>query len=116
MIEGDLFIDCTGMRSLLLGQTLGVPYQDWSHWLPCDSAVAVQTASIGPAIPYTRSIAHECGWQWRIPLQHRVGNGLVFSSRHINDEQAKQALLAKVQGEVLTPLRVIKFNPGQRAR
>ena len=114
LIEGDLFIDCTGMRSLLLGQTLGVPYQDWSHWLPCDSAVAVQTASVGPPVPYTRSIAHEWGWQWRIPLQHRVGNGLVFSSRHLDDEQAKQALLGKVQGEVLTPLRVIKFSPGQR--
>jgi tryptophan halogenase len=114
LIEGDLFIDCTGMRSLLLGQTLGVPYQDWSHWLPCDSAVAVQTASVGEAIPYTRSIAHEWGWQWRIPLQHRVGNGLVFSSRHIGTEEARQALLANIEGEVLTPPRVIRFTPGQR--
>ncbi len=114
VIEGDLFIDCTGMRSLLLGQTLGVPYQDWSHWLPCDSAVAVQTESVGPAIPYTRSIAHEWGWQWRIPLQHRVGNGLVFSSRHIGDDEARKALLSRVQGELLTTPRVIKFKPGQR--
>ena len=115
LVEGDLFIDCTGMRSLLLGQTLGVPYQDWSHWLPCDSAVAVQTACVRPAPPFTRSIAHEWGWQWRIPLQHRVGNGVVFSSRHIDDDAAKQALLANIEGEVLTQPRVIKFTPGQRA-
>ncbi len=113
-IEGDLFIDCTGMRSLLLGQTLGVAYQDWSHWLPCDSAVAVQTASVRPAPPYTRSIAHEWGWQWRIPLQHRVGNGVVFSSRHIDVDAAKQALLKNIEGEVLTQPRVIRFTPGQR--
>ena len=113
-VEGDLFIDCTGMRALLLGQTLGVPYQDWSHWLPCDSAVAVQTAAVGPAIPLTRSIAHDAGWQWRIPLQHRVGNGLVFSSRHLADDQAQQTLLDRIEGEVLTAPRVIKFRPGQR--
>lgn len=114
LIEGDLFIDCTGIRSLLLGETLGVPYQDWSQWLPCDSAVAAQTASIGEAVPYTRSIAHPFGWQWRIPLQHRVGNGLIFSSKYLSDEDAKTTLLANVQGEVLRPPRVIKFTPGQR--
>ena len=114
LIEGDLFIDCTGMRSLLLGETLGVPYEDWSKWLPCDSAVAAQTASVGEAVPYTRSIAHPSGWQWRIPLQHRVGNGLIFSSKHLSDEDAKTTLLANVQGEVIRPPRVIKFTPGQR--
>ncbi len=114
LIEGDLFIDCTGMRSLLLGETLGVAYQDWSQWLHCDSAVAVQTASVGEAVPYTRSIAHPWGWQWQIPLQHRVGNGLVFSSKHLDDEAAKAALLANVRGEVMRPPRVIKFTPGQR--
>ena len=114
LIEGDLFIDCTGMRSLLLGETLGVPYEDWSQWLPCDSAVAAQTASVGPAVPYTRSIAHPFGWQWRIPLQHRVGNGLIYSSKHLSDDQAKATLLANVQGEVLRPPRVIQFTPGQR--
>ena len=114
LIEGDLFIDCTGMRSLLLGETLGVPYESWSHWLPCDSALAVQTTLVGDPVPYTRSIAHPWGWQWRIPLQHRVGNGVVFSSRHISDDEAKAALLANVQGEVLRPPRVIKFTPGQR--
>jgi len=114
LIEGDLFIDCTGMRSLLLGETLGVPYESWSHWLPCDSAVAAQTSSVADAVPYTRSIAHPWGWQWRIALQHRVGNGLVYSSKYLSDEDAKAALLANVQGEVLRPPRVIKFTPGQR--
>ena len=114
LIEGDLFIDCTGMRSLLLGETLGVPYESWSHWLPCDSAVAAQTSSVEDAVPYTRSIAHPWGWQWRIALQHRVGNGLVYSSKYLSDEDAKAALLANVQGEVLRPPRVIKFTPGQR--
>jgi tryptophan 7-halogenase len=113
-IEGDLFIDCTGFRGLLIGDALGVEYEDWSHWLYNDSAVAVQTASVSDAVPYTRSVAHGWGWQWRIPLQHRVGNGLVYSSRYIEHEQARQTLLAHVQGEVLTQPRVIKFRPGQR--
>lgn len=114
LIEGDLFIDCTGFRGLLLGQTLGVEYEDWSHWLHCDSAVALQTESVGEAIPYTRAIAREAGWQWRIPLQHRVGNGVVFSSRHIDDAQATQLLRDNVQGAALTQPRVIRFRPGQR--
>jgi tryptophan 7-halogenase len=114
LIEGDLFIDCTGFRALLIGQTLKVPYEDWSHWLRCDSAVAVQTASVGPAIPYTRSMAHPWGWQWRIPLQHRVGNGLVYSSSHLSDDEARQVLLANVEGQTLVQPRVIKFQPGQR--
>jgi len=113
-IEGDLFIDCTGFRALLIGQTLQEPYEDWSHWLPCDSAVAVQTESVGEAIPLTRSIARESGWQWRIPLQHRVGNGMVYCSRYIDDEQAKHTLLANIEGKVRTEPRVIKFKPGQR--
>ena len=113
-IEGDLFIDCTGFRGLLIGETLKVDYEDWSHLLFNDSAVAVQTASVGAAVPYTRSIAHPWGWQWRIPLQHRVGNGLVYSSRYVDDEQARQALLAHVEGAPLTKPRVIRFRPGQR--
>ena len=84
LIEGDLFIDCTGFRSLLLGETLGVEYDDWSHWLFNDSAIAVQTELSGEPAPFTRSIAHGAGWQWRIPLQHRVGNGHVFSSKHMD--------------------------------
>jgi tryptophan halogenase len=113
-IEGDLFIDCTGFRALLIGETLKVPYEDWSHWLHCDSALAVQTAAVGPAIPFTRSIAHSAGWQWRIPLQHRVGNGLVYSRRHVDDDTARQTLLANLAGEALTQPRVIRFQPGQR--
>lgn len=113
-IEGDLFIDCTGFRALLIGQTLGVEYEDWSQWLHCDRAIAVQTGSLGPAVPYTRSIAREAGWQWRIPLQHRIGNGLVYSSAHLDDDEATRALLENVEGEVLTTPRVIRFQPGQR--
>ncbi|MDH3552505.1 MAG: tryptophan 7-halogenase, partial [Gammaproteobacteria bacterium] len=115
-IEGDLFIDCTGFRGLLIEQTLHAGYEDWSHWLPCDSAVAVQTESTGPAIPYTRSIAREAGWQWRIPLQHRVGNGMVYCSRYISDDNARETLLANIEGELLTEPRLIKFRPGQRLK
>ena len=115
-IEGDLFVDCTGFRGLLIEQTLHAGYEDWSHWLPCDSAVAVQTESTGPAIPYTRSIAREAGWQWRIPLQSRVGNGMVYCSRYISDEEAREQLLANVEGKLLTEPRVIKFRPGQRLK
>jgi tryptophan 7-halogenase len=113
-IAADLFIDCTGFRGLLIGQTLHVGYEDWSHWLYNDSAVALQTASTREAWPYTRSIARDAGWQWRIPLQHRVGNGIVYCSRYMSDDQAKQELLANVEGKVLTEPRVIKFRPGQR--
>ena len=115
-IEGDLFIDCTGFRGLLIEQTLHTGYEDWSHWLPCDSAVAIQTESVIEAIPYTRSIAHESGWQWRIPLQHRTGNGLVFCSRYISDEDAQKLLLKNIVGDHLTQPRVIKFRPGRRLK
>jgi len=115
-IAGDLFIDCTGFRGLLIEQTLHAGYEDWSHWLPCDTAVAVQTQSTGEAIPYTRSIAREAGWQWRIPLQHRVGNGMVYCSRYISDADARDALLGNVEGALLTEPRVIRFRPGQRRR
>jgi len=114
LIEGDLFIDCTGFRALLIGEALKVPYEDWSQWLHCDSAVAVQTASVRDPLPYTRSIAREWGWQWRIPLQHRVGNGMVYSRRHTSDDVARQMLLEHIEGEALTAPRVIRFSPGQR--
>ena len=115
-VPGDLFIDCTGFRGLLIEQTLRAGYEDWSHWLPCDSAVAVQTESLSPPLPYTRSIARDAGWQWRIPLQHRVGNGVVFSAEHWSDDEAVNRLLENVEGEVLTEPRVIKFKTGQRRR
>ena len=114
LLEADLFVDCTGMRALLLGDTLGVKLEDWSHWLPCDRAVALQTQSVRPAVPYVRSIAHPFGWQWQIPLQHRVGNGMVYSSRHVSDDEALATLLKNVQGEVLTKPRVIPFKACQR--
>ena len=116
IVRGDLFIDCTGFRGLLIEQCLQTGYEDWSHWLPCDSAVAVQTESTGPAIPLTRSIAFEAGWRWRIPLQHRVGNGLVYCSRYFTDDEAKAKLLRDVEGRTITQPRVIKFKTGRRRR
>lgn len=115
-MEGDLFIDCTGFRGLLIEDTLAAGYEDWSHWLPCDSAVAVQTASVAPPLSYTRSIAHQAGWQWRIPLQHRVGNGMVFSGAHWSDDEATAKLLDNIEGEHLTEPRVLKFKTGTRKR
>jgi tryptophan halogenase len=115
-IEGDLFIDCTGFRGLLIEQTMHVGFEDWTHWLPCNSAVAVQTEAVGPPIPYTRSIARQSGWQWRIPLQHRVGNGLVFSSRFWSDDEAINLLTRHIEGKPLTEPRIIRFNAGQRRK
>ena len=114
LIDGDLFIDCTGFRGLLIEETLKAGYEDWTHWLPCNSAVAVQTESVAPPIPYTRSIAREAGWQWRIPLQHRVGNGVVFSDEHWSDDEAVNKLMTNVEGKPLTDPRVIKFKSGTR--
>jgi tryptophan halogenase len=116
VVEGDLFIDCTGFRGLLIEQTLHTGYEDWSHWLPCDSAVAVQTESLIEAIPYTRSIAHEFGWQWRIPLQNRVGNGMVYCSRYVSDDDAKATLLRNISGGRLTKPLQIKFRTGRRLK
>ncbi len=115
-IEGDFFIDCSGFRGLLIEQTLHTGYEDWSQWLPCDTAQAVQTESVGPAVPYTRSIAHQAGWRWRIPLQHRVGNGLVYCSNFIRDEDARATLLNAVEGKTLIEPRVIKYRTGRRRK
>lgn len=116
VLPGDLFIDCTGFRGLLIEQTLHTGYDDWSHWLPCDSAVPVQTQSVAPPIPYTRSIAREAGWQWRIPLQSRVGNGLVYCSRYLSDDEATQAILDNIEGEPITEPRTIRFRTGKRRK
>lgn len=113
-IAGDLFIDCTGFRAMLIGDTMKVPFEDWSHWLFCDRALAVQTSAVGDPLPYTRAVAHGAGWQWRIALQHRVGNGIVYSSRHLDDDQAREQFLNSLQGQPLTQPRMIKFKPGQR--
>ena len=113
-VEGDFFIDCTGMRALLIGETLGAGYEDWSHWLPCDRAVAVPCASAGPLLPLTRSTAHAAGWQWRIPLQHRTGNGHVYSSRFMEQQQATGILMANLDGDALAEPRHLRFQPGRR--
>ncbi|KQM95278.1 tryptophan halogenase [Sphingomonas sp. Leaf22] len=113
-VAGDLFLDCTGFHALLIEQTLGVGFEDWGHWLPTDRALAVQTVATGPAPPYTRAIAHDAGWRWQIPLQHRVGNGLVYSSRHLSDDAARDRLLASVEGQTLTEPRLIRFRTGRR--
>ncbi len=115
-IEGDLFVDCTGFRGLLIEQTLNAGYEDWSHWLPCDRAVAVQTELQGDLTPYTRSTAHDAGWRWRIPLQSRVGNGLVYCSKYLSDEEAEKRLLDGVQGPLLNKPRIIPFRAGRRRK
>jgi tryptophan halogenase len=116
VIEGDLFIDCTGFKGLLIEQALHTGYENWNHILPCDSAIAVQTKQTKALVPYTRSIAHESGWQWQIPLQNRMGNGLVFCSKYMTDEQAKTLLLANVEGELINEPRVIKYQTGTRRK
>ncbi|MCY7294043.1 tryptophan halogenase family protein [Alteromonas sp. a30] len=113
-IEGDFFIDCTGFRALLIEDAMHVGYDDWTHWLPCDSALAVQTEMQGEPVPYTRSIAHDYGWQWQIPLQHRMGNGLVYCRRYIDDDNAQETLLNNLKGEPITTPRLIRFRTGQR--
>lgn len=115
-VEGDLFVDCTGFRALLIEGALHAGWDDWSHWLPCDSAIAVQTANVADSVPYTRAIAHDAGWRWRIPLQHRSGNGIVYSSRHLSHEAARERLLDAVEGEVLTEPNPIRFTTGVRRR
>jgi tryptophan halogenase len=113
-IEGDLFIDCSGFRGLLIEQELAAGWEDWGHWLPCDTAIAVPTALAGPPDPFTRATAHGLGWQWRIPLQHRMGNGMVFSSRFADEDAAREVLLANLEGEVLAEPRTIRFAAGRR--
>ncbi len=115
-IEGDLFVDCTGFRALLIGRTLNVGYDDWSHWLFNDSALATQTTAVRDAVPYTRAIAGSAGWQWRIPLQHRVGNGIVYASRYIADDEARHEFLSSLEGEVIRDPWPIRFRPGQRQK
>jgi tryptophan halogenase len=113
-IEGDLFIDCSGFRALLIEQTLQTGFEDWSHWLPADRALAVPCESAAALTPYTRATAHKAGWQWRIPLQHRTGNGHVFCSRFISEDEATSTLLANLDGKALADPRLIKFSTGMR--
>jgi len=113
-IEGDLFIDCSGFRALLIGGAMNSPYEDWSHWLPCDRALAVPCKRTEPMTPYTTSTAHGAGWQWRIPLQHRTGNGLVYCSSRLGDDEAAQLLLSHLDGEALDEPRQQRFVTGRR--
>ncbi len=115
-IEGDLFIDCTGFRALLIEGALHAGFDDWTHYLPCDSAIAVQTASVRPPVPYTRAIAHDAGWQWRIPLQHRQGNGIVYCSRYLDKDAALERLFTTVEGERLVEPNFIRYTTGVRRK
>lgn len=115
-LEGDLFIDCSGFRALLIDGAMGGGFEDWSHWLPCDRAVAVPCARLEDTTPFTRSTARSAGWQWRIPLQHRIGNGHVFASRFISEDEATAQLLANLDGEPLAEPRTLRFTAGTRRR
>jgi tryptophan 7-halogenase len=113
-VAGELFIDCSGFRGLLIGGTLNTGYHDWTRWLPCDRAVAVNCDSAPVLLPFTRSTARAAGWQWRIPLQHRIGNGYVYSSRHVSDDEAAATLLGNLDGAVQGEPRLLKFTTGHR--
>ena len=113
-VSADFFVDCSGFRSLLLGDALQTEFMDWSHWLPCDSAVAVPSEIDDAPLPYTKAIAHGSGWQWQIPLQHRMGNGLVYARAHMSDDQACQQLLDNLPGAATDEPRLLRFKAGRR--
>jgi tryptophan halogenase len=113
-VAGQLFVDCSGLRGLLIEQTLRSGYEDWSHWLPCDAAVAVPSERTHPLLPLTRSTARAAGWQWRIPLQHRTGNGLVYCSALMSADEAAATLLGHLDGRALAEPRHIRFKAGRR--
>jgi tryptophan halogenase len=116
LIDGDLFIDCSGPRGVLIEEALRTGYEDWSQWLPCDRAVVVPSASANVLAPHTSATARSAGWQWRIPLQHRIGNGYVYCSRYISDDEATGVLLANLQGAVLASPRQLRFTSGRRKK
>ena len=115
-VAADFFIDCSGFSGLLIEGALKTGYEDWTRWLPCDRAVAIPCENTGPLTPYTRSTAHKAGWQWRIPLQHRIGNGHVYCSAHISDDEAAQTLLNNLDGVPLGDPRFLNFTTGRRKR
>ncbi|MBV8907390.1 MAG: tryptophan 7-halogenase [Sphingomonas sp.] len=115
-VAGDLFVDCSGFRGLLIEQELEAGFEDWTQWLQCDRAIAVPCARVDPLIPLTRSIARKAGWQWRIPLQHRIGNGYVFKSSEISEDEAAATLLANLAGKALAEPRTIRFKTGRRSK
>lgn len=113
-LEAEFFVDCSGFRGLLIEETMKTGYEDWTHWLPCDRAVAVPCARTAPFTPYTRSTARSAGWQWRIPLQHRVGNGHVYSSRFMADDVAETILMDNLESAPLASPRRLRFVTGRR--
>ncbi|MGH8222692.1 MAG: tryptophan halogenase family protein, partial [Woeseiaceae bacterium] len=115
-VSGDLFIDCSGFQGILIERALASGYEDWRHWLPCDRAVAVPCASVEPLQPYTRAIARKAGWQWRIPLQHRIGNGYVYCSEFLSDDEAIEVLMSNLDGEAQSEPRQLRFTTGMRKR
>lgn len=116
MIDGELFIDCSGFRGLLIEGALSAGYEDWSHWLPCDRAVAMPCAKVGAPEPYTRSTARAAGWQWRIPLQHRTGNGYVYCSKFLSDDEAEATLRETLDGAPLAEPNKLRFVTGRRKK
>ncbi|MEQ1551129.1 tryptophan halogenase family protein [Sphingorhabdus sp.] len=115
-IDAELFIDCSGFRGLLIESALQTGYEDWTHWLPCDRAVAMPCAKAGEPTPFTRSTAREAGWQWRIPLQHRTGNGYVYSSQFLSDDAAIETLRANLDGAPLADPNQLRFVTGMRRK
>ena len=113
-VTGDLYIDCSGFRGLVIEQALKTGFEDWTEFLPCDRAIAVPSRMTVENVPYTRATAREAGWQWRIPLQHRVGNGYVYCSRFTSDERAREVLMSNLEGEALADGKVIRFGAGKR--
>jgi tryptophan halogenase len=116
VVAADLFVDCSGFRGLLIEQTLASGYDDWSHWLPCDRAVAMPCASKGALSPYTRATAHDAGWMWRIPLQHRTGNGHVYCSAYTTDEIAHDALVSQLDHPPMATPNFLRFKTGKRRK
>jgi len=116
VVEADLFVDCTGFRGMLIEQTLKTGYSDWSHWLPCNPAIAIPCETKGPLTPFTRATARQAGWQWRIPLQHRVGNGHVYCSEFISDDDATKLLLDNLEGKPLASPNKLRFMTGHRRK
>ncbi|MCF6217076.1 MAG: tryptophan 7-halogenase [Emcibacter sp.] len=116
IIKGDFFIDCTGFRGLLIEEALKTGYEDWTHWLPCDRAVAVSCTQDGPTLPYTRATAWSAGWQWRVPLQNRLGNGHVFCSKYMSDDEARNILMSNLDGDPLMDPKILRFVTGRRKK
>jgi tryptophan 7-halogenase len=115
-ISADLFIDCSGFRGVLIEQALKTGYADWTQWLPCDRAVVAPCESVNPPVAYTRSTARPAGWQWRIPLQHRIGNGHVYCGAYMDDEAARAILLEHLEGRTLSEPRILRFTTGRRKK